>query len=198
MKLLLATRNQGKIAELRELLEAAGIELSLFSLWDFPEIPEEKEKGTSFWENAREKALAGVRRLRLLTLADDSGLEVDALGGKPGVQSARFAGEPCDDAKNNQKLLALLSSVPWEKRTARFRCVLALATPEEEVYFTEGICAGYIGYALRGEGGFGYDPLFFLPAYGCTLAELSPSLKNKISHRGKAWRQMLRILKTFL
>lgn len=192
MDLVLATRNSGKVKELREML--GGLPVRLFSLADWPQIPAIPETGSTFRENALLKAHAVARETGLTALADDSGLEVDYLGGAPGVFSARFAGEPADDLRNNQKLLDLLRGVPSDKRTARFRCVLAVVTPAKREYVTEGECRGVILEAPRGSGGFGYDPLFLVPEYGQTMAELPLEVKNRISHRGRALRQAICIL----
>ena len=183
-KIVLATGNRGKVRELKKLLENMPVEV--LSLADFPELPEVVEDGSTFAENALKKARQISRATGLLTLADDSSLEVDFLGGAPGVHSARFAGPRKSDADNNQKLLELLKDVPEEKRTARFRCVIAVAAPGARVETAEGTCEGIVGFAPKGEGGFGYDPLFYVPEFGRTFAELSMDIKNKISHRGKA------------
>lgn len=183
-KLVLASRNKGKIRELEALL--AGLPWQVTSLLDYPEVPEVEEDGATFRENAIKKALVVAKRLRLWTLADDSGLEVDFLNGAPGVYSARFAGIHGDDRKNNEKLLKLMAGVPWEQRTARFRCVLAFASPAGRLWTTEGECPGIIGLEPREEGGFGYDPLFYLPERGKTMAELPEEEKNQISHRAIA------------
>ncbi len=193
-RLVLASKNKGKLRELETML--AGSSWELCSVADFPELPPVVENGQTFRENAVKKALTVANILKEWTLADDSGLEVDALGGAPGVYSARFAGEPGDDRKNNEKLLRLLAGVPMEQRTARFRCVLALASPEGEVWTTERTCEGLIGLAPRGDQGFGYDPLFYLPELGVTMAELPEEKKNAISHRGKAMKDLLAYLKT--
>jgi len=179
-----ATRNEGKLKEFRELL--AGLPLKVLSAGEFPYIPEVEETGDTFADNARLKAETMARVTGLITVADDSGLEVDALQGLPGVRSARFAGEPKDDGRNNEKLLALLQGVPSEKRTARFRCVLAISVPGGETYLSEGTCEGHIGFSPRGIHGFGYDPLFVVPQFGRTFADLAPEEKNRISHRGVA------------
>ncbi|OAT82382.1 XTP/dITP diphosphatase [Desulfotomaculum copahuensis] len=184
MQLVLATRNEGKIRELTALIAPLGFTIS--SLADYPQIPEVVEDGATFEENAVKKARAVAAAAGCPALADDSGLEVDYLGGAPGVYSARFAGRGHDDRANNEKLLQMLRGVPAEKRTARFRCVVAVATPGGLVYTTEGVCAGMIGEEPRGKGGFGYDPLFYIPEYGKTFAELDPFIKNQISHRGRA------------
>lgn len=192
MRLVLATKNRGKIREISELL--APLEIEILTLDDFPEIGEIKEDGDSFRENAVKKASAVCEQTGLITLADDSGLEVDYLDGAPGVISSRFAGEERDDEANNKKLLELMSGVPAKQRAARFRCVMAVAVPDGWVYTTEGACEGVIAEEPRGEGGFGYDPLFYLPEYGKTFAELDLETKNKISHRARALAGTLDIL----
>lgn len=188
MRLVLATRNAGKVRELVSLLGPLGVEVA--SLADYAGLPDIPEDGETFEANAVFKAREVARLTGQIALADDSGLEVDALGGAPGVHSARFAGEPKDDAANNAKLLRLLEGVPPEKRTARFRCVVALATPEGEVYTAEGVSEGVILDRPRGENGFGYDPLFYVPDLGRTFAELDMAVKNKVSHRGRAFAQV--------
>lgn len=193
MKILLATQNQGKARELQEMVKNEGIEV--LSLRDFPEWEEVEETGKTFAENAVIKAIAVVDRTGLVSLADDSGLEVDALDGAPGVYSARFAGEPKDDSRNIEKLLSLLADVPDEQRTARFRCALVIATPDGEEYLTEGTVEGRILRERRGDGGFGYDPVFFMPELGLTMAELGMGQKNEISHRAQAFREALPILR---
>lgn len=192
-RLAVASRNPNKIREIKELLgdlpfAAAGIE----ELGDFPII---EEDGETFRENARKKALETARLIGELVLADDSGLEVDALRGAPGVQSARFAGEPGDDRRNNELLLAKLEGLEPERRGAQFRCVMALAGPEGLIAYSEGVCRGRIISEPRGSLGFGYDPLFLVPEYGLTFAELGEEIKNKISHRFLAMEDMLKILK---
>ncbi|HWI54217.1 MAG TPA: XTP/dITP diphosphatase [Desulfobacteria bacterium] len=184
MKIVLATGNQGKVRELNEILSDLGVEV--LSLKEYPDIGEIVEDGNSFEENAIIKAKAVCDATKLISLADDSGIEVDYLDGAPGIYSARFAGEGRNDDDNNMKLLSLLSEVPFEKRTTRYRCVIAVCTPEGEVFTADGTCEGIIGFELKGEKGFGYDPLFYLPEYGKTFAEIDPDVKNKISHRGRA------------
>lgn len=192
MKILLATQNPGKVKELQELLADEEIEvLSLLDLEDWEEI---EETGLTFAENAAQKAREACKRTGIITLADDSGLEVDALNGAPGVYSARFAGEAKDDEANIDKLLQLLEKVPDEERTGRFRCVLTVATPDGEEYMTEGTVEGKIIRQRRGKGGFGYDPVFFVPDFGRTMAELSLGQKNKLSHRAQAFRKAVLIL----
>ncbi|MBN1137815.1 MAG: XTP/dITP diphosphatase [Anaerolineae bacterium] len=185
VKLLVATNNRGKAREYEELLAGLPLEVT------FPAREgitlEVEESGATFEENARLKALAYARASGLLALADDSGLEVDALGGAPGVWSARYAGPGASDADRYQKLLDTLAGVPDGQRTARFRCVVALAWPNGAVRTAEGRCEGRIGWAPRGEHGFGYDPVFIVDGLGGqTMAELAPEIKNRISHRARA------------
>jgi len=187
-EILIATRNPGKIKEFQAFFAEWGWQVK--GLDQFPDLPEIIEDGLTFEDNARKKAESLFRWTGMPALADDSGLEVDALGGRPGVYSARFAGEHASDAENNLKLLHALDGVPLERRTARFRCVLFLMFSEERTMTAEGICEGVILTAPRGNGGFGYDPLFYLPAYGKTMAELDPNEKNQVSHRGQALRQL--------
>ena len=191
-KLVLATRNRGKIAEIRELLEGFGIVLP--TLADFPNVPEVVEDGETFEANARKKAEVVARCTGLPALADDSGLEVDALDGAPGVRSARFAGDHATYTENNKKILRLMKEVPCEKRTARFRCALALAFPDRSVQKLEDTCEGRITEQPQGENGFGYDPLFFFPELGKTFAQISRRKKGKISHRGRALKQLKQLL----
>jgi XTP/dITP diphosphohydrolase len=191
--ILLATNNQGKVRELVKLL--GDLPFNVLSLQDFPEIGEIEEDGETFADNALIKARTAAGISRLLTLADDSGLEVDALQGRPGVHSARFAGEPKDDNANNAKLLELLRDVPSEQRTARFKSVIAVVAPSGEEFLTEGACEGVIGFAPKGTEGFGYDPLFFVIEFDKTFSELTLEEKNSISHRGKALRAALEILR---
>lgn len=192
MKLVLATKNEGKVREMTKLLAEQDVEV--LSLADFPEIEEIVEDGETFRENAVIKATEVCMQTGLITLADDSGLEVDFLEGLPGVYSARFAGEGKDDSANNKKLLELLDGVPEEQRTARFKCAVAVADTDCFVYIAEGTCAGFIAEEQRGDGGFGYDPLFYLPEHGKTFAELDLETKNKISHRARALAGVLDIL----
>jgi len=194
--LVLATRNAAKILELRRILEPAGF--SIVGLDAFPEAPEVEETGVSFLENALLKARAAARATGLPALADDSGLEVEAIGGAPGFRSARYAGEPGSDAGNNAKLLEALAGVPEEKRTAAFRCVAAAVLPDGRVVWEEGRWAGRIALAPRGSRGFGYDPLFVDLDTGLTAAELPPDEKNARSHRGQAFRALAARLPVFL
>ncbi|MDE3088926.1 MAG: XTP/dITP diphosphatase [Chloroflexota bacterium] len=196
MRLLIATHNRGKLIEYQEML--AGLPLELVSL-DDAGIPDDvEETGATFAENARTKALAYARRSELLTLADDSGLEVDALSGEPGVRSRRYAGENKSDPERITFLLAKLRDVPREKRSARFRCAIAIATPHGGLYECDGMCEGTIEFAPRGAHGFGYDPVFLFPERGLTMAELSSAEKNKISHRAKATDGARRILERII
>ena len=187
-KIVVATRNEGKLREYRALL--GDLDLEILSLKDFPHLTLPEEEGESFLENAVRKARFVVQATGLPALGDDSGLEVDYLEGEPGVRSARFAGEPPDDLKNNLKLLQLLEGVPWDQRRARFRCILVLVLPHGGFFITEGVLEGYIHTEMRGDQGFGYDPIFYVPRYGKTLAELGEEMKNKISHRAKALEKM--------
>jgi XTP/dITP diphosphohydrolase len=182
MELLIATQNPGKAREFRLLL--APLEADLGFPFEFGLQVEVPEDGMAYADNARQKALAYARASGLLTLADDSGLEVDALNGAPGIRSARYA--PGHDADRVAALLAQLRDVRWEQRTARFRCVVAIATPTRQLYSAEGVCEGRIAFEPAGQGGFGYDPIFYLPGYDCTMAQLSPAEKNRISHRAQA------------
>lgn len=193
MRIVLATRNVGKVRELKAILH--DLEVEVLFLKDFPEIGDIVEDGRTFEENAIKKARTAAEAAGCIALADDSGLEVDYLNGAPGVYSARFAGEGKNDLDNNMKLISLLAGVPDEKRTARFRCVIAVAAPWGELHTAEGTCEGRIGHEMKGEKGFGYDPLFFLPEYHQTFAELDPRLKNRISHRGKALAKVKDVLR---
>jgi XTP/dITP diphosphohydrolase len=183
-KLLLATNNRGKVLEFQSLLEQSGFDLVTPAGLGLEF--EVDETGSTYEENARLKALAGVRASGILTLADDSGLEVDALGGEPGIRSSRYAGENAGDKDKVQFLLSRLISVPEARRTACFRCVIALARPDGRVDYCEGRCDGLIISQPRGEAGFGYDPIFYFPEFRKTMAELPPETKNRISHRGRA------------
>lgn len=196
MQLLVATRNRHKLRELRELL--ADLDLELVSAADLPGLPEISEDAPTLRDNAIKKAVETAKASGKLTLADDSGLEVDALQGEPGVYSARYAGPKATDHENNLKLLRALDGVPLEKRTARFRCVVAVADPAGLVDVVEGICNGMILTEERGGGGFGYDPLFIPDGQVKTFAELPPEVKNRISHRGKAMQKAWAVLSRYL
>lgn len=195
-KILVATTNPGKIAEIRAMLD---FDVEWVGLSDFQGIAEIKEDGLSFAENAHKKAVGYAKQTGLWTIADDSGLVVDALGGSPGVKSARFSGEKEADRKlldhkNMAKVLRLLEGVPKEKRTARFVCHLCLASPERILAETEGVLEGVIAEEEAGESGFGYDPIFFVPHLNKTVAQLTREEKNAISHRGNAIRKLKPLL----
>lgn len=192
-KLLLATKNPGKIREFAELLQS--IPFRLTALEDVGIVEEVEEVGTSFEENAILKARAYAALSGFLTLADDSGLEVDALGGEPGIRSARYGGPELPDAERVQLLLKNMEGVPWEQRTARFRCAIAIAEPSGTVHTVAGVVEGVIQYEPEGSNGFGYDPVFYLPDRGCTTAQLSQGEKNHISHRGQAARKAVKVLR---
>jgi len=183
-QLLVATSNTGKLREYRSLLD--GLPFKLISLKELAIEASIEETGASLEENARTKATAASRLSGLLALADDSGLEVDALGGEPGVRSARYAGENADDEERVRYLLSKLADVPWEKRQARFRCVIAIAELDGRTEIVDGTCHGYIAFEPKGTDGFGYDPIFYLPSLDKTLAELPPHIKDLHSHRGQA------------
>lgn len=191
-KLLLATNNEGKIREYKILLSSLACEL--VTLADLGVAIEVNEVGGSLEENARLKATVIAAESHLTALADDSGLEVDALGGEPGPLSARYAGEGASDKERVDYLLSRLKSVPWEKRSARFRCVIVIATPSGEVELCSGECRGVIAFEPKGEEGFGYDPVFYFPELNKTMAELPMEIKNKVSHRGQAARQAYQVL----
>jgi XTP/dITP diphosphohydrolase len=196
VKLLLATRNAGKLSELRELLDRAGPGVELLSLAEVPGAPVVEETGSTFAENAVLKARAIAASSALPTLADDSGLEVDALGGEPGLHSARYAGVGASDADRIRLLLARLEGVPPARRTARFRCAAALALPGrlDAPEVREGVCEGRILDGPRGAGGFGYDPVFFAFELGKTFAEAGAEEKNRVSHRARALLAMEEVL----
>lgn len=193
MQILLATANKGKVLELEELLKGEDIEI--LSLSDFPDFQEIEETGETFAENALLKARIACSLAGIVTLADDSGLEVDVLGGRPGVHSARYSGEPKNDERNIEKLLFELRDVKEEDRTARFCCCLAVVHPDGEEKLTEGTVEGRILLSKRGTGGFGYDPVFYLPELKKTMAELSMEEKNQLSHRARAFEKAVPILK---
>jgi XTP/dITP diphosphohydrolase len=196
--LVIATFNQGKVKEIKEMLKELDLEIK--TLEDFPEIETCEETGSTFFENALQKARYYAEKTGFMCLADDSGLEVDALGGLPGVHSARFAGENATDEENNQKLLKLLEGVPPEKRKARFVCVMIVYHPEGKYIKAEGVWKGRIATEPRGTYGFGYDPLFLIPEYNFekTSAEIPIEEKNKLSHRAKALKNLKKILPEFL
>ena len=193
---VLATRNKGKLAELAALLRDFGVEVK--GLDDFPEVGEIEETGADFAENALIKAQAVSRATGLPAVADDSGLEVDALGGAPGIYSARYAGAGATDAKNNRKLLEALAGVEDVRRTARFRCALAACSPGGNMIQAQGAWEGRILREPAGDNGFGYDPLFFDPEVGLTAAQMEPGVKSGRSHRGRAMRALRMAWPAFL
>ncbi|WP_286887191.1 XTP/dITP diphosphatase [Aneurinibacillus sp. UBA3580] len=192
-RIVLATKNKGKVREFSRMFK--GFDVEIVTIADLPDMPDVVEDGETFEANARKKAEAISHATGLPALADDSGLEVDALGGKPGVYSARFAGPNATDSQNNAKLIALMQDIPEAERKARFVCVLALAIPGGETLFARGTCEGRIVLESKGENGFGYDPHFFLPDRQQTMAELAPEEKNRISHRGEAVRKLENVLR---
>ncbi len=183
-EIVIATRNLGKLRELQHLTRSLPVEFR--SLADFPQTTEAEETGNSFMANAVAKGVHYSLETGRWTLADDSGLEVDALGGEPGLYSARFAGEPRSDDANNAKLIQLLQNTPPEKRTARFRCAVALVDGRHTLATAEGVIEGVIVDEPRGDNGFGYDPHFWVPEHNMTTAEMKPEVKNRVSHRGRA------------
>ncbi len=195
MKLILATQNRDKILEMREALQE--LPLEILSSADFPELPDIVEDGETLEQNALKKARVIHEMTGLLALADDTGLEVDALNGQPGVFSSRFSGENATYEENVDKLLEMMKDIPATKRTARFRTVVAIIG-ENFQQTIEGICPGKITRERRGNQGFGYDPIFLVPEYGKTFAEMDLELKNKISHRGKALQKAKQILENYL
>jgi XTP/dITP diphosphohydrolase len=193
-KLLVATHNPGKMREYRQLLQ--DVPLDLVSLDDLGIAEDVDETGNTFAENAWLKAHTYARLSGLLTLSDDSGLEVDALGGEPGIHSARYGGDSCATDEDRVKLLlSKLEQVPWDQRTARFRCVIAVDGLAGRQVSVVGSVAGMIQYEPRGDEGFGYDPVFYLPSYQQTMAQLPLAEKNRISHRSDAARKSVEILK---
>jgi len=196
-KFIVATKNKGKMKEIKEILKDFPFEV--VSMEEAGINEDIEETGSTFEENALIKANA-IRKTAgegVFAMADDSGLEVDFLDGRPGIYSSRFAGENASDAERNEKLLSLLKDVPFEKRTARFVCVIAVILPDRKYFTVKGTCEGYIGFEPKGSNGFGYDPLFYLPDYEMTVAQMSPEQKNEISHRGKALRKMADEIKKF-
>ena len=194
-KVVLASGNPGKLREIGEMLKALDMEVLPQSQFD---VPEAEETGTTFVENAIIKARNAARHTGLPAIADDSGIEVDALDGAPGVYSARYAGAKASDADNNAKLLLALEGVPEEKRTARYQAVLVYMRHADDPtpIISQASWEGSILTEARGEHGFGYDPIFFVPSEGCASAELSPETKNRLSHRGKALRHLLELLQS--
>lgn len=194
--LVVASYNAKKLRELQELLH--DFQVTLKGLRDFPNLKEVEEDGTTFGENAVKKAVGYAKQTNSLTLAEDSGICVDYLNGEPGVYSARYAGPGKSDSDNNQKLLNMLKNVPKEKRGAAYHCAAALAEPSGLVHVIEETASGLILDHLAGNGGFGYDPLFFYPDFGKTFAQVPSEMKHQVSHRGKALRKMREFLKRYL
>jgi len=203
-QIVVATGNPGKVREIGAVL--VGLPVEVLALSDLAPMPEPVEDGATFEANARTKARYYARATGLWCLADDSGLVVDPLDGRPGIHSARYAADECGpgadrgaiDAANNTKLLRELEGVGDERRTARFVCHLALADSHDVLLETSGVIEGHIAHAPAGENGFGYDPLFYVPELGCTTAQLPPERKNEVSHRGKAVRAFRRLLEQLL
>ncbi len=191
-KLLLATGNRAKVREYSELLKGAPYVLTTLSEEGIN--TDVDETGQTLEENAKLKAIAYATQSQSLAAADDSGLEVDALGGEPGPLSARYAGDVATDQERIDFLLSRLKGIPWEKRSARFRCVIAIASPSGKTQLCEGECRGYITFEPKGKQGFGYDPVFYLPELDKTMAELSMEEKNRVSHRSRAARKALEVL----
>ena len=193
MQIIIATNNEGKLHEIKQSL--LGLPLTLLSLKNFPGVKPGEEDGHTYIENARKKALPIVQKLNHWALADDTGLEVEALQGAPGLHAARYAGPNCSPADNIKKMLAELKGIPFPKRKALFRTVMVLLGPKGEEYRAEGILPGYIAEQPVGHHGFGYDPIFYIPSLKKTLAQLTPNEKNKISHRAQALLNLAEILK---
>ncbi|MEE9529260.1 MAG: RdgB/HAM1 family non-canonical purine NTP pyrophosphatase [Dehalococcoidia bacterium] len=191
-KLLLASSNLGKIREYRLLLGNLGYQIVTLSEQGISKVI--TESGNTYEQNAEMKATTYAKLSQLITLADDSGLEVDALHGKPGIHSARFAGKNATDADRVTKLLAMMDGIPWDRRTAHFKCVIAIATPEGKLRLCQGKFRGIIAFEAKGKNGFGYDPIFHLPELAKTMAELPLELKNQLSHRGQAAQRARKIL----
>jgi XTP/dITP diphosphohydrolase len=196
MEIIVATKNKKKLREIKEIWE--GLDLKITSLADYPNSPRIIENGKTFQENAQKKALKIAHFTGKLTLGEDSGLCVDVLGGKPGIYSSRFSGKDKDDAKNNLKLLKLLSGMPFKQRKAHYTCAVALADKNGLIATVEGKCRGYIGFELRGGSGFGYDPLFVIPQYQKTFAELGPAIKHQLSHRYRALEKARKVLQKYI
>ena len=195
-ELVVATKNKGKLREIKELLK--DFDLKITSLEDYPDAPAIEEDGKTFNQNALKKAVTIAMYAKKLTLGEDSGLEVKALGNKPGIYSARFSGEGATDRKNNLKLLRSLKDMPLKKRQACYRCAAALVDDKKIIDVVSGSCQGIITEKSRGENGFGYDPLFLVPKYNKTFGELDGSIKAKMSHRAKALKKIKKVLLKYL
>jgi XTP/dITP diphosphohydrolase len=195
-ELVIATKNKKKLEEIKEILK--DLPLKMYSLSDFSHTPRIIENGKTFRENAIKKAIKIAKFTKKLTLGEDSGLEVYALGGRPGIYSSRFAGKNKDDLRNNLKLLKLLEGLPFYKRKARYVCSVAVADKDGLLGVTEGECSGFIGFKLEGNFGFGYDPLFIIPKYKKTFAQLGPKIKHRISHRYHALEKAKKIIQKYI
>jgi len=196
MELVVATKNKKKLREIKDILK--GLKVELLSLSDFAKTPRIIENGRTFRANAAKKALAIARFSGKLTLGEDSGLCIDALGGEPGVYSSRFSGKNKSDAQNNLKVLRLLRDTAPKKRRAHYVCAIALADASGLIGVVEGACNGLIGFELRGNTGFGYDPLFVIPRYKKTFAELGPRIKHKMSHRYHALKKARKLIQKYI
>jgi XTP/dITP diphosphohydrolase len=196
IEIVVATRNPGKLKEIEAILAAYPVRL--LSLNDFPAVPEIPEDGVTFAENAAQKARTVSRLTGRIAIADDSGLTVDALQGRPGVFSSRYAGENATDEDRYRKLLKEMESIPDGRRAGAFVCAAAVASPSGETEIVESQIRGAIAFEPRGQYGFGYDPIFFLAEFGRTVAELEPELKNRISHRAQALEKLKQILPRFI
>jgi len=192
MKIVFATKNEGKVKEIKEMFE--GMNIDLISLNQYNHVPEISEDGKNFFENAFKKAKIVSEFTGETVLADDSGLSVEVLNGEPGIYSARYAGDEATDEENNNKLLAKLKNVPLQKRSAAFFCSLVLYKKDGNYEAFEGRWNGLIIDERRGKNGFGYDPIFFVPEFKLTAAELPPAIKNKVSHRGQAFAKLKKVL----
>jgi len=195
-ELIVATKNQKKLKEIKEILR--NCKLNISSLADYPQVPRIIENGRTFRENAAKKALKIARFTQKFALGEDSGLEVNVLGGKPGIFSSRFSGRNKSDLRNNLKLLKLLDNLPLSKRKAHYTCAVALADKRGLVGVTEGRCNGLIGFTLKGKFGFGYDPLFVIPKYKKTFAQLGMRIKHKMSHRYYALKKAKGIIEKYI
>ena len=196
LELVVATKNKKKLKEIREILK--GLKVKITSLGDYKDCPRIIENGKSFQENAAKKAVKTARHLGKFTLGEDSGLCIHALGGRPGIYSSRFAGKNKSDRQNNLKVLKLLEGLPLTRRKAYYACAVALADKGGLVKITEGRCSGLIGFEHRGAHGFGYDPLFLIPEYKKTFAELGERIKHKMSHRYKALLKVRKIIQKYI
>ncbi len=197
-RIVVASENRSKAAEIAEILAGEGLAMEVVSLADFPDVSLPPETGSTFAANAAVKAKQAAQATGVPAIADDSGLEIDALNGEPGVRSARYAGEDATDEDRYRKVLGLLADVPDHRRRARFRCAAAYAEPGGDVMLAEGTCQGRIAKEAAGSGGFGYDPVFIPDGYSVTMAQLTPAQKNRISHRGRAFRLLAQMIREHL